>query len=118
MSKACMGDNLKELEATWDKLAKIFNNWAGIRPRKNWVTTGLTERAGHNRLRVLEDGKEAEKFYVLTKDLNDRDLRYLLKRAELNFEQAYSAARLSTVLNGTILIGFLVLFNQMVSGVI
>jgi len=118
MSKDCMGDDLKQLEAIWDKLAKVFNNWAGIRPRKNWLITGLSERAGYKRLRVLEDGKEAAKFFDITKDLNRRELRYLLKRAELNFEQAYSAGRIATVINSTAIIGIVVLFNQIFPGAI
>ena len=111
-----MGDDIKQLEATWDTLAKIFNNWAGIRPRKHWFTKGISERAGYNRLRMLEDGKQAAKFYDATKDLKTRELRYLLKRAELNFEQAYSAGRITTVLNATVMIGIVVLLNQIFPG--
>lgn len=113
-----MKDDIKELEATWDRLAKVFNNWAGIRPRKSWFKTGLTERAGFRRVRILEDGKEAAKFFDLTKDCTERELRYLLKRAEINFEQAHAASRVNTVLNGTVLIGFIVLFNQIFPGLI
>ena len=113
-----MGDDLKQLEATWDELAKIFNNWEGIRPRISWLTTGLSERAGYKRLRVLEDGKQAAKFYDITKDLKTRQLRYLLKRAELNFEQAYNAGRISMVINGSAVIGFVVILNQIFPGAI
>ena len=68
-----MADDLKDIEAIWDKLSKIFNNWAGIRPRKSWFTTGYSERAGYKRLRILENGREAVKFYDITKDLNMRE---------------------------------------------
>ncbi len=113
-----MADDLKDIEAIWDKLSKIFNNWAGIRPRKSWFTTGYSERAGYKRLRILENGREAVKFYDITKDLNMRELRYLLKRAELNFEQAYSAGRINNVISGTAVIGMVVLFNQIFPGTI
>ena len=113
-----MGDDIKQLEATWDTLAKIFNNWAGIRPRKHWFSKGISERTGYKRLRLLEEGPEAVKFYEITKNLKERELRYLLKRAELNFEQAHHASRLNTVLNVTIMMGALVLFNQLFPGII
>jgi len=111
-----MNDEIKKLEASWDELAKIFNNWAGIRPRKSWFTAGVSERTGYKRVRVLESGKQAAKFYDITKDLTERELRYILKRAELNLEQAYSAGRITTVLNATVIIGVIVLFNQIFPG--
>jgi len=66
----------------------------------------------------LESGKQAAKFYDITKDLTERELRYILKCAELNLEQAYSAGRITTVLNATVIIGVIVLFNQIFPGVI
>jgi len=111
-----MGIDLKKLEETWDALAHQFRNWRGVRPRKSWFVSGLTERAAPTRLRLLEGGPDGKRFFELTKSLDTRDLCYLLVRAEINYEQAQAAARISIILNVTVIIGFIVLINQVFPG--
>ena len=113
-----MPETTQNLEVIWDELAKTFNNWAGVKPNISWVKFGVSERAGAKRLRVLENGKSAKTLYELTKNLTQRDLRYLHKRAEVNFEQAQAAGRVGTILNGTLLVGAVVLLNQIFPGAI
>lgn len=106
------------VEAIWDKLAKEFRNWNGVKPRWSWVRTGLSERAGYKRLRILEGGEQAKVYFSLTKTLSGRELSYLHKRSLANFEQAQAAARSATIMNLTIFIGALVIFNQIFPGMI
>jgi len=108
----------ENIEAIWDQLAKEFRNWNGVKPRASWIKTGLSERAGYNRLRILEGGRQAKLYFSLTKDLAGRELNYLHRRAEVNLEQAVVAARLATILNLTVFIGALVIFNQLFPGLI
>ncbi|WP_026942449.1 hypothetical protein [Hellea balneolensis] len=113
-----MAEQDYNIEDIWDQLAKEFRNWNGVKPRRQWFKTGLSERSGYNRLRILEGGKQAKRYFSLTKNLSRKDLSYLYRRAEVNYEQAVAAARVATILNLTILVGALMLFNQIFPGLI
>jgi len=108
----------ENIEKVWDNLAKEFRNWNGVKPRKSWAQTGLSERAGYNRLRILEGGKQAKIYFSLTKDMSRKELNYLHARASANLEQAQGAGRIATILNLTIFIGAIVIFNQIFPGLI
>lgn len=103
-------------EQIWDQLTPIFSNWRGVRPRKHWLNTGLSERVGAKRVRLLEGGESGRKYFDLTKNCSVEDLEYLYVRARVNFEQVTSAARLAIISNVTSVIGAFVLVNQIFPG--
>ena len=108
----------QDVEKIWNKLAKVFRNWNGMKPRWAWFKTGLSERASCNRVRILEGGEQAKTYFSLTKSLSAQQLNYLQVRAQVNLEQAQAAARWATILNLTIFMGVLLIFNQLFPGLI
>lgn len=108
----------QDIEAIWNKLASIYSNKRGLRPQRSWFNTGMSARTTANRLRLLEGGPAAKLFFEHTKNCDRAALQYLRVRAKVNQEQAATAARINTVMNVTILIGFVVLTNQLFPGLI
>lgn len=106
------------VDIIWDQLAKRFNNLSGMKPNKSWFKTGMSERTGYKRVRILETGAQAQLFASLTDGLRLPELSYLRCRAIVNLEQAQAAARSATIFNATLIIGIVVVFNQIFPGAI
>lgn len=106
----------KTVEHTWDSLADQFHNFRGVSPRWSWLKNGLSERADRRRVKLLEAGREGRGFQSIVKKCTLHEIQYLLRRSEVNLEQAQAAARVIVVTNVTIFIGFFVLVNQFFPG--
>lgn len=113
-----MSENIKAIETIWDQLTARFSNLNGLKPSTSWFKSGMSERVGHKRVRLLEGRSQARFVSNKLRDLSLDDINYLSTRSIVNLEQAQSAARTTTVLNTTIVIGAIVIFNQIFPGMI
>ena len=102
----------------WAPLAAIFTNWSGVRPRGSWFRNGMSERVGSQRMARLLRSREAVRFDAAVAGLGRGDLKRLHDMARINLEQAQAASRVTIFLNVTVVLGALVLLNQLAPGMI
>jgi|GEM_PF-3383947 len=100
----------------WDRLSKIFTNLSSVRVRSNWFTTGMSSRIGPQRVQALLKDKRTHALDAIIKRNSADDIARLISIARVNHEQAQAAFRITILLNVTIIIGGLLLSNQIVPG--
>ncbi len=99
------------VEDLWDDIVALFSNKIGSRHAVKVMTTGLSPRLGHLRVRNLEKTESAQKLNELTRDLALEDLKYLYSRAIVNKDQAEAAARITIALNVSFVVGAIFFLN-------
>jgi hypothetical protein len=103
------------VETIWNQIAPIFSNRAFMRPHRMWFG-GVSERTGHDRMKVLTQSAPARKLAPLVAGLDALQLGRLVVRSAINQDQAASALRLTLVANISVPVGALVLLNQFLPG--
>lgn len=99
----------------WPEIAKAFPNRAFMRISPSWFS-GLAPRVTSSRLERLQSTPPALKLRELTAGLDAARMRQLLAYSEVNLDQAVAALRLTLIVNISVPVGFLVLFNQFLPG--
>ena len=99
----------------WARLRRCFTVWDAVRPKPHW-NRGFSERMGPDRLAKLVEGGAARKAARVLDGLDARELRRLRVAADVNLEQAQAAARITILINITIVVASFVLLNQLFPG--
>lgn len=109
------GDRNTERDAVdeaWELATGLFANIKAMRPRLGWLT-GVSMDTGADRIqRLLRQPRAAALRNILEK-LDEDSLRRFLQRTEINLERAAAAMRLNLVVNISVPVGVVVLFNQL-----
>lgn len=109
-------DSIAKVDKIWEELLIAFSNWKMVKPKKSWLQSGMPNRINHHRMMRLKNSSMAKTFFKTTKDFSDDEFKYLHTLTKLNLEQVTPAARLTMIMNVTVIIGLFVILNQALPG--